>query len=107
MIELTRLFNRKKPRTDWRERWNAAGNSVHWLGALVYGVNKEHPMIADEESPIWMALAKGTGGFRDATGFEKPPFAYNSGLAWRTFGSQSSLAANALAAARHYIMDQK
>ena len=39
-------------------------------------------MVALKDSPIWAALAAGTGGYTDVIGQPMPPFAYGSGLGW-------------------------
>ena len=114
LICLSRIAWRKKPRNDWAERWNAAGDSVHWKGALRYGYLKEFPMSAAANSPIWAALAAGRGGFRDACGSGEPPFAFGSGLGWIDLPMPNSreerkryrsLFANAAEAARDYLME--
>ena len=84
LFALARLAIRKKPRTDWKERWQAAGRAVGWLGAFRYGEHGKYKMVARPDSPIWNALAFGHGGFGDATGDGTPPFAFNSGLGWLT-----------------------
>lgn len=73
---LERYGSRAAPRQDWMARWTAAGQSVGWEGA------SRREMVALKSSPIWRALGKGTGGFRDALGNPYPPFAYGSGLSW-------------------------
>jgi len=76
---------RKQPRKDWPARWAAAGRAVNWEGVFFKrdkGGNVTADMIAERRSPIWKALAKGMGGFRDAIGNGKPPFAYGSGMGW-------------------------
>ena len=75
--ELTRMETRAVPRTDWLQRWTAAGNSVGWNGAL------KRSLIALKSSPIWQALGDGAGGFKDTLGNPFPPFAYSSGMNWR------------------------
>ena len=77
---LTRTGARKKPRGDWRERWNKAGASVAWKGAA------KKQMVALKDSPIWEALGKGVGGYDDTVGSPFPPFAFGSGLAWVNVG---------------------
>jgi len=82
---LERIGWRKQPRQDWPARWMAAGRAVKWKGVCVKrdkNGNVTDDMIAEKRSPIWKALAKGVGGFRDATGSDKPPFAYGSGMGW-------------------------
>lgn len=81
---LERVYSRTKIRGDWGERWRAAGDAVAWEGAAkpavsVLGVPR---MIALKGSPIWAALASGTGGYTDVIGQPMPPFAYGSGLGW-------------------------
>ncbi len=82
--ELVRLYLRTVPRGSaeshspgWSPRWEDAGNAVDWEGAL------RDPMVALKDSPIWQALGDGTGGFTDTLGNPFPPFAFNSGMAWR------------------------
>lgn len=75
--ELTRMETRAIPRADWPARWNAAGASVNWEGAL------QGRFIALKSSPIWQALGDGAGGFTDTLGNPYPPFAYSSGMNWR------------------------
>ena len=77
---LTRTGARKKPRGDWRNRWQAAGNSVGWRGAI------KTDFVALKTSPIWEALGKGVGGYDDSLGSGYPPFAFGSGLAWVNVG---------------------
>lgn len=78
--ELTRTGARKKPRGDWKRRWAAAGAKVGWEGAA------KRRMVALKSSPIWQALADGTGGYTDTLGSPFPPFAFGSGLAWVNVG---------------------
>lgn len=81
----TRVKSVKKPRQDWVQRWYAAAHSVDFKGVVTELDAQGRPtgrMIARKDSPIWFALAKGTGGFRDAIGKGEPPFAYNSGMGW-------------------------
>lgn len=73
---LTRLETRSVPRTDWHQRWKAAGESVGWEGA------HDRELVALKSSPIWAALGSGVGGFKDVLGNPFPPFAYCSGLDW-------------------------
>lgn len=61
---------------DWSERWEVAGFSVGWEGAV------QSPMVALKTSPIWAALGEGVGGYGDSTGSDVPPFAYNSLMSW-------------------------
>ncbi len=82
--ELVRLYLRRVPRGSaeshsdgWALRWNSAGESVNWEGAV------QSPMIARKDSPIWPALGEGAGGYKDTLDNPFPPFAFNSGLAWR------------------------
>lgn len=78
--ELTRLEDRRAPRPDWAARWNLAGISVGWTGAIETHVGGR--MVALKSSPIWQALGEGVGGFRDTLGNPFPPFAYSSGMGW-------------------------
>jgi hypothetical protein len=74
--ELTRIGVRRVPRSDWQQRWQAAGDSVGWQGAI------RSPMVARKDSPIWAALGSGVGGFDDALGNPYPPFAFSSSMGW-------------------------
>lgn len=78
--KLERTGARKKPRGDWKKRWQAAGASVGWKYA------SQRSFVALKTSPIWEALGKGTGGFEDALGSPFPPFAFGSGMAWTNVG---------------------
>lgn len=73
---LERTGARKKPRGDWKRRWEAAGASVGWQGAA------KRSLVALKDSPIWDALGRGVGGFGDTLGSPFPPFAFGSGMAW-------------------------
>lgn len=82
---LTRLEGRRAPREDWIARWNAAGESVDWVGARrgpVYSDGTSFAFAALKNSPIWQALGDGAGGFNDTLGNPYPPFAYSSGMGW-------------------------
>jgi hypothetical protein len=85
--ELVRLYRRVIERGSpeshspgWEERWEAAGALVDWQGAV------SHRMIARKDSPIWRALGAGAGGYQDTLDNPYPPFAFNSGMAWRAVG---------------------
>lgn len=78
--ELERVEDRALPRPDWAARWNLAGQSVGWEGALPTHIGGR--MVALKSSPIWQALGDGVGGFRDTLGNPFPPFAYSSGMGW-------------------------
>lgn len=81
--KLTRFVDHANKRTDWSDRWKAAGESVNWEGALASpGEYPEWGMIALKSSPIWSALGRGVGGFNDTYGLPYPPFAIDSGLSW-------------------------
>ena len=82
--ELVRLYNGIVPRgsaesrtAGWEARWHDAGTFVEWAGAI------DVPMIARKDSPIWSALGDGAGGYEDTLSNPFPPFAFNSGMAWR------------------------
>jgi hypothetical protein len=82
--ELVRLYRRLIERgspdsrtAGWEQRWDDAGALVDWEGAL------RSPMIALKDSPIWDALGGGAGGYQDTLDNPYPPFAFNSGMAWR------------------------
>lgn len=74
--ELLSTGYRKHHRTDWPQRWKAAGERVAWRGA------HRTKMVALKSSPIWQALGDGAGGFRDTLGNPYPPFAFGSSYAW-------------------------
>ena len=74
--ELLSTGYRKQHRTDWPQRWKAAGERVAWRGA------HRTKMVALKNSPIWQALGDGAGGFRDTLGNPYPPFAFGSSYAW-------------------------
>lgn len=78
--KLTRTGARKKPRGDWKKRWAEAGARCGWKGAA------KKQMVALKTSPIWQAIADGSGGFRDTLGSPYPPFAFGSGLGWVNVG---------------------
>ena len=83
--ELCRVGSRAMPRKDWLARWNLAGISVGWQGAVshpIYGDATAYGFLALKSSPIWQALGDGIGGFRDTLGNPYPPFAFSSGMAW-------------------------
>jgi len=54
----------RKPRADWPERWQAAGDQVGWEGAL------RNDFVALKTSPIWAALSR--------FGTPWPPFDFGS-----------------------------
>jgi hypothetical protein len=66
------------PEHGWPARWEAAAESVGWEGAL------HGRLMARKDSPIWQALADGVGGYGDTLGHPFPPFAFNSGMDWRS-----------------------
>lgn len=74
--EFVRRAWREVPRTDWPARWAAAGASCGFAGAL------QDRFIALKDSPIWAALGRGEGGFKDVLGDPFPPFAFGSGMGW-------------------------
>ncbi len=74
---LARRGWRNKERTDWDDRWRAAGSATGWQGAC------KTDYVALKSSPIWAALGEGAGGFRDAIGNPFPPFAFGSGMDWK------------------------
>jgi hypothetical protein len=83
--ELVRLYSREVERgtleshsAGWIERWHNAGDAVDWEGA------EKTPMVALKDSPIWQALGDGVGGYQDTLSNPFPPFAFNTGMAWKT-----------------------
>ena len=90
--ELVRLFRRLIERgspdsrtAGWEVRWEDAGEATGWEGAL------RTPMIARKDSPIWQALGGGAGGYQDTLDNPYPPFAFNSGMAWRPVSRERCL----------------
>lgn len=81
---LTRFGSRREPRTDWLRRWQAAGEAVGWKGA------HRRLLVALKSSPIWEALGRGAGGFRDTLGNPYPPFAYGSGMDWEDVSAEET-----------------
>jgi hypothetical protein len=91
--ELVRLYQRNVPRgtpeshtAGWLARWQDAGESVAWDGAV------ESPMVARKDSAIWQALGDGAGGYEDTLSNPFPPFAFNSGMAWKAVDRARCLA---------------
>jgi len=84
--DLVPMGVRRKPRTDWAQRWSAAGNSVGWVGAV------KGRMMARKDSPIWGALGDGEGGFDDTIGNPFPPFAFNSAHTWLAISREEAAA---------------
>lgn len=83
--ELVRLYSRKVPRgtpdshsVGWQRRWQDAEEKAQ--GSRL---NAKGRMIALKDSPIWIALGEGAGGYEDTLGNPFPPFAFNSGMAFR------------------------
>ena len=90
--ELVRLYIRVIPRgtpeshsEGWKRRWEDAGQVVGFEGAL------ENKMVALKDSPIWQALGDGEGGYDDTLGLPFPPFAFNSGMAFRPVSREECL----------------
>ena len=74
--ELVSIGPRRVPRSDWPQRWTAAGNACGWEGAV------QGRMAARKDSPIWQELGDGAGGFDDTLGNPYPPFAFGSSYNW-------------------------
>ena len=97
--ELVRLYQRHTPRgtpeshtAGWEARWRDAGDSVNWEGAVKPETgNLKLEMIALKDSPIWQALGDGAGGYDDTLSNPFPPFAFNSGLAWKAVDRERCL----------------
>lgn len=88
--ELARVYHRDVPRgtpdshsVGWLRRWHDAATSVAFEGVWKPATGEVARMIALKSSPIWAALGEGAGGYDDALGDPYPPFAFNSGMAWR------------------------
>jgi hypothetical protein len=83
------------PANAWTRRWQEAGESVNFAGAL------QSPMIAAKYSPIWQALGDGEGGHTDSLGNPYPPFAFNSGMDWRAVPRAECVALGLITPAEH------
>lgn len=82
---LERIRTVKNPRKDWDLRWYSAARAVNNEGVVIVKDKNGRPTnikAARKDSPIWIALANGAGGFKDSIGSGKPPFAYGSGIGW-------------------------
>lgn len=77
--ELLRLEDRKVPRGDWPERWEAACAEAGDKEAETCFAETGR-MVARKDSEVWQALGDGAGGFDDTLGNPYEPFAFNSGL---------------------------
>lgn len=66
--EFIRVYQRKKPRGDWRARWDSAAVAVSWRG-VARGTSR---MVALKTSPIWVKLSRFGNPF--------PPFDFGSGM---------------------------
>lgn len=73
--ELIRVENRHEPRTDWEDRFLAAGGTK-WNGRLIALVN----------SPVWSSLSR--------FGYPYPPFDFNSGKGVRAVSRADAVAAS-------------
>ena len=82
-FELVRNESRKVHR-NWWDRWIDCANFVNWDG-VVRGTTR---MIAKTDSPIWSALGN---RYRDSIGTDMPPFAWGSGMGWRTVSRKELL----------------
>ena len=69
-FELIRVLDADVPR-DWQARWMIVGGELY-----------EGRIIALKGDPRWGELGA-YGNFADALGVDFPPFAFNSGMAWR------------------------
>lgn len=84
--ELIRIYRREVPRglkrtkggaltedpgQDWPSRWEQVGGNFY-----------DGRMIALKDDPIWSAIGS-SGNFDDGLDASFPPFAFNSGFAWR------------------------
>lgn len=66
--EFIRVQQRKKPRGDWRARWDSAAVAVGWRG-VARGASR---MVALKTSPVWAKLSRFGNPF--------PPFDFGSGM---------------------------
>ena len=74
--ELVRFESREVPR-DWRERFQEAGGTV-----LLDEAGRER-LVAHKNDPVWDALGD-SALFDDALDVNHPPFAFGSGMGWRS-----------------------
>ena len=79
ILTFERVFNRKRPRLNWGDRWLAACKAVKYKGVIK---TKDGSRKAWRSSPVWKAL--GECGFGDCTHRSEPPFAFNSGMGWKS-----------------------
>lgn len=66
--EFIRVYQRKAPRGDWRQRWDSAARAVGWQG-VARGTSR---MVALKTSPVWAKLSRFGNPF--------PPFDFGSGM---------------------------
>ena len=67
------------PTEKWISRWNAAGTSVNWKGAIPLRSGK---LCAMKNSPIWKAIGFGAGGYPDTLNVAYPPFVVGEHVTW-------------------------
>lgn len=72
--EFIRVYERKAPRGDWRNRWNDAATAVGWSG-VAQGTSR---MVALKTSPVWAKLSRFDNPF--------PPFDFGSGMGLEDVG---------------------
>lgn len=83
--ELVRIFDREEERGDWQRRFVMAG------GELVEG-----RMIARKDDPVWDSLGS-SAFFTDGLDNPYPPFAWGSGMGWRSVPREEAIALGVIA----------
>ena len=78
------------PGDDWEARFRTAGEAAGDDDALAI-LDATGRMIARKDSPLWDELGN-PDNFDDAIGTNYPPFAFNSGMGWRTVARAECLA---------------
>lgn len=79
--ELYRVGYRNKVRSDWKERFIAAGGKL----------SKSGRMIARVDDDVWQNLGDGAGGYTDTLGNSWAPFAFGSGMGTRLIGRKEAV----------------
>lgn len=90
-MELFRAEDRKE-RRNWIERFRIAGEASGRPLGDGWGFTSEGQMIALVGHPLWEQLGS-TANFADATGSDRFPFAWNSGMETRAFSRRGAVAA--------------
>ena len=80
-----RSYDMNNPNPEWIRRWNAAGDSINWRGAIKRVIELDPfggVFIALKSSPIWKAIGTGAGGYSDVIGNPFPPFTNSNDMVW-------------------------